>query len=273
MQTGTPEAERRVRELVVDLHGLIGAESLAHSVGGVSRRRAAQIKQEVLAEAERARKQECARIEITSPGVMRGMDAMYLNSGFALIAADASVPYRTTVLHAPTYDADAVAALLETDFQQHGAPLVLRCDRARCHTAGPVASVLERHRVLLLQGPPYHAPYYGQHERQNLEHRRWCAQLSGSECVDQRTLEAMKNALNERWLRPILGWRSAAQCWESRATLDDDRDELRYEVEQRANRLRGHDVEFKLAQRLAIEQALTARGYLRVTPGRMALCE
>src|SRR5690349_24208363 len=43
-----------------------------------------------------------------------------------------------------------------------------------CHTAEPVLSVLRAHRVLLLQGPAYHARYYGQLERQNLDHRRWC---------------------------------------------------------------------------------------------------
>jgi hypothetical protein len=56
MRAGPPASEERVRGLVVELHGMPGAESLARSVSGVSRRRAAQIKSEVLTELERARK-------------------------------------------------------------------------------------------------------------------------------------------------------------------------------------------------------------------------
>lgn len=273
MKPGPPEQEKRVRELVVSLHGLVGAEALAKSVSGVSRRRAGILKGDVKTQHERTRKQESARVEITTPGVVRGFDAMHLEAGYALIATDACVPMRTTACRVPTYDAAHVAAVLDNDFCMHGAPLVLRDDRARCHTAPPVMSVLERHRVLLLQGPPYHAQYYGQLERQNLEHRRWCSWLSHATDVDDRALEEMKNALNALWRRPRLGWCTASEVWNSRPTLDEDRDELRYDVQQRAARLRAHDVDNQLAMRLAIEQALTAKGYLRVTPGRKALCE
>jgi hypothetical protein len=273
MRVGPPAAEARVRELVEMLHGLSGAASLARSVEGVSRRRAGQLKSEVLTSMERCRKGECARVEITRPGVVRGFDAMYLPEGFALTAADACVPYRTTSRHVPVYDAVHVAEVLDADFTTHGAPLVLRDDRARCHTAEPVVSVLLKHNVLLLQGPPYHAQYYGQHERQNAEHRRWCAWCEGASDIDQTVLDQMKTALNDHWRRPTLGWQSATQCWQARCALDDDRDELRYEVEQRAARLRARSIPNDLAMRLAIEQALTAKGYLRVTPGRKALCE
>ena len=269
MRAGPPEAEARVRELVEALHGLSGAASLARSVDGVSRRRASQLKFEALTAMERTRKAASARVTITTPGVVRGFDAMYLPQGFALIAADACVPYRTTARHVPCYDAEYVAAVLDEDFRTHGAPLVLRDDRARCHTAPAVVSVLRKYGVLLLQGPPYHAQYYGQHERQNREHRRWY----GCGDVDQRALDAMKTALNEQWLRPTLGWRTAAQCWETRRPVDDDREQLHHEVQQRAARLRARSVASDLATRLAIEQALTVKGYLRVTPGRTALCE
>ena len=102
---------------------------------------------------------------------------MYLSTGFALNAADACVPYRTSCAHVGAYDAEHVARVLDADFRQHGAPLVLRDDCARCHTAPAVMSVLDAHGVALLQGPPYYAPYYGQLERQNREHRDWLAWL------------------------------------------------------------------------------------------------
>lgn len=270
---GTPAAESRVRELVEALHGLAGAASLARSVSGVSRRRAAEIKSEVLTARERDRKSECARVEIRTPGVVRGFDAMHLEGAYALGAADGCVPFRTSLRRVPSYDAEQVAAVLDEDFQTYGAPLVLREDRARCQTAPAVMSVLERHKVLVLQGPAYYAPYYGQLERQNREHRAWCAWLVDARRVSQADLDRMKTTFNERWLRPRLGWRSAAECWNQRGPIDDDRVELRDDVERRAAALRSKCVQPDLAMRLAIEQALIARGHLRITPGRAVLCD
>jgi len=256
-----------VRELVGDLHGLCGAASLARSVDGVSRRRAAEIKADVLTERERERKQHSARVVVTRPGVIRGFDAMHVSDGVALIATDSAVPFRTTSKHVPSYDAHHVADVLAEDFETHGAPLVLRYDRARCHTAEPVMSVLRQHAVLVLQGPAYLARYYGQHERQNREHRAWCAWDGDRAVVDQRGLDAMRNALNDLWRRPRLDWRTATECWEEREALEEDRDALRIDVEHRAANLCAQLVAPDLAMRLAIEQALTTRGYLQVIAG------
>ena len=270
MRAGPPDAEQRVRELVVELHGLVGADALSHSVLGVSRRRAAALKRETCVDLERERQERCARVVVTTAGVVRGFDAMYLPDGFALVASDASVPYRTSIERVEAYDADHVAAVLDKDFRLHGAPLVIRKDRASCHTAEPVASVLREHRVLLLQGPAYYPQYYGQLERQNVEHRDWC---EWEHAITQAELDRMKSALNESWLRRTLGWRSAAMHWAARPALDDDRDELHDEVQQRAELLRARNVNGDLAMRLAIEQALRERGYLHITPGRRLLCE
>ncbi len=273
MRHGSPESEQQVRELVTKLHGLAGASSLAHSVVGVSRRRAAQLKSEVLTASERERKSESARVEVLEPGVVRGFDAMHLESGYALIAADACVPFRTTAKRVDHYDAESVAAVLEEDFEMHGAPLVLRCDCARCHTAPAVMSVLERHGVTMLQGPAYYAPYYGQHERQNREHRDWLARAKPT-CADmQSALDRMKSAFNDSWRRPTLDWRTPSECWSNRSAVDHERDSFLDDVRARCMRLCEHNVESKLAKRLAIEQALTAKGILRITPGRQTLCE
>lgn len=270
---GPAASEQRVREIVRELHGLAGAASLARSVVGVSRRRAAQLKHEELTSIERGRKQACARVEITEPGIVRGFDAMHLHSGFALNVADACVPYRTSLAHVGAYDAERVAAVLDEDFRTHGAPLVLRDDCARCHTAPVVMSVLDDYGVALLQGPTYYAQYYGQLERQNSEQRQWLEWIESTTDDMQVELDRMKSALNERWLRPTLGWRSAAQCWTARRTLDDERSSFLDDVHERAAHLRARSIENRLAMRLAIEQALTQRGYLRITPGRKTLCE
>jgi transposase-like protein len=270
---GPPASEQRVRDTVIALHGLPGAASLARSVDGVSRRRAAELKRDVVMAMERERKLACARVEIAEPGIVRAFDAMHLTPGFALNAADASVPYRTSCVYAEAYDAEHVAGVLRADFEQHGAPLVLRDDRARCHTAPAVMSVLDEYRVALLQSPPYYPQYNGQHERQNREHGDWLAWCEPTSDDIQPTLDRMKSALNERWRRPTLGWRSAAQVWATRRSFDDERASFLDEVDKRAARLRGTGIDQRLAMRLAIEQALTQRGYLRVTPGRTALCE
>jgi transposase-like protein len=272
-QPGPPSSEERVRELVTSLHGLVGASSLAHSVVGVSRRRAAEIKQDVLTTVERARKDSCTRVEVLEPGVVRGFDAMHVRNSYALIAADAAVPYRTSVANVDHYDAESVAAVLERDFEMHGAPWVLRYDRARCHTAPAVLSVVERYRVLVMQGPAYHACFYGQLERQNREHRHWLACSEPTSDDMQSALDRMKSAFNDDWRRPTLGWRTPSECWNQRRTRDDERDSFLDDVNERAARLRDHDVEVSLAMRLAIEQALTQKGILRITPGRQVLCE
>ena len=89
----------------------------------------------------------------------------------------------------------------------------------------------------------------------------------------QAELEHMKRALNERWLRPTLGWRSAANVWDTRRTFADERGSFLDEIDERTAQLCSHGIDLHLARRLAIEQALTMSGYLRVTPGRKALCE
>lgn len=129
---------------------------------------------------------------------------MHLVPGFALNAADACVPYRTSCIYAERYDAEHVAAVLDADFRAHGAPLVLRDDCASCHTAPAVLSLLDAHGVALLQGPPYYAQYYGQHERQNREHRDWLAWIERTTDDMQAELDRMKTAVNERWMRPTV---------------------------------------------------------------------
>jgi hypothetical protein len=262
-----PTAEQAVRSHVRALAGLVGAASLAHSVDGVSRRTAARIKQEELTAMERERRAAAARVEITRPGVLRSFDAMHLQTDFVLVASDANVPFRTSTHRVSHYTADSVATALDADFTEHGPPLAVRFDRARCHDAEPVVSVLRAHRVLPLHGPPRHPQYYGQLERQNVEHRGW-ERVRG---LDEP--EAMRCALNRLWRRPTLGWRSAEEVWLGRLPVDDDRDQLSDEVEERALRLRTEGVRSDMAMRLAIEQALINRSYLKITPGRPVLRE
>jgi hypothetical protein len=270
-----PQAAAHVQHIVRRLHGQVGAESLRRSAG-ISRRQAARLKAETLTRMERERKAALTHVIVTAPGLLRGMDAMYFHCAegllYALFCADGAVPYRTSVTTGDRYDAELVAATLRADIEKHGAPLVYRFDRAAVHDAPAARAVLDEHQVLVLHGPPYYPRFYGQHERQNREHRAWADTLRrlSREDVDG-CLAQMLEGVNELWKRRTLGWNTAAQVWSQRPRLVIDRRALREEVMERTARIaralecRGKPAD--LAERLAIERTLELRGYLRKEPG------
>jgi transposase InsO family protein len=253
---------------VRDLHGVIGADALRSAVDGVSRRQAMAIKRATLTAMERERRARCERVHITTPSVVRGMDAMYqmTSDGFRwlLIFGDASVPYRTSAPVIDAYDSAAVARAIASDFEKNGAPLVLRMDRASCHRTDEVARVLAAHGVLALHGPPHHPGFYGQLERQNRDHRAWLRVLGVAHPGTLSAhVERMRVALNERWPRRMLGFQTAAERWSKRPIIDADRKALAQEVQHHASHYRRGNVSDDVAQRLAIEKALTKQGWLR----------
>jgi transposase InsO family protein len=233
---------------------------------------AAAIKEETLCAIERDRVNACQRITITEPGVVRGFDQKWLETteGLkpALVCADSAIPYRTHIVLADAYDEASVIATLEADFEANGPPLVLRLDRASVHRTPRVDRLLRRYRVLRLHGPPRTPRYYGQLERQNREHEAW---VSAGRVLAPRELAAdltrMRDALNDRWPRRTLQWRTAADVWRTRAPLAVDRDALAQEVDERAARilttLRSNALDADVARRFAIEHSLESRGLLR----------
>jgi hypothetical protein len=234
------------------------------------------VKAATLAEMERERLAAAEHVVVTVPGIVRGFDAMHVptveGDRYALVAADSSVPFRTSAAAVERYDGRSVAEVLERDFAQHGAPLVLRADRAKCHTVPEVLDVLRGHGVLLLQGPPRHPGYYGQLERQNREHRAWLAMAGRLAAADlERLCDEMLLALNAAWPRRTLTWRTSEEAWQARPVVELDRVALREEVQDRAARIRrqagGCGATAAMAERFAIEAALTKRGYLRREPG------
>jgi hypothetical protein len=257
--------------LVQESHALIGAESLRHSVPGLTRREAAHIKADTCRLMEHERRLRALRVTVAYPGILRGFDAMEiggrgLGHEHALIAADGCVPFRTSWALTSHYDGQAVADILGRDFRTFGAPLVLRLDRATSHRVPAVRELLDAHHVLALHGPAYYARYYGQLERQNREHRAWLA--DASEALD---LDAMMIALNARWRRGTLGWHTAQELWQARPSIQVDRQALADDVNDRAARLRRRfnaaPKPQDLAWRLALKQALVNRGLLRIEKG------
>lgn len=265
------EPARQAASLVRQLHGLIGAAALSHSVIGLSRRAAAAVKAQTLTRMERERKAALCRITITAPGVLRGLDAMQLATSdgthYALIGADGAVPFRTSLLTGKRYDSALVTRALSVDFRHHGPPLVLRVDRASAHSTPSVRNLLDDYGVLTLHGPPRYPAFYGQLERQNREHRAWIGAFDsawpGSVAA---CLAEMLNAVNALWRRHSLHWQTAAEAWNARPPLTIDRKMFREEVHDRALRIartlkvRGQPAD--LAERIAIERTLEHRGYL-----------
>jgi len=178
------------------------------------------------------------------------------------------VPYRTQMRIARRYDTQLVTQALRSDIEANGAPLVYRLDRASVHDAPAVREVLDAHQVLVLHGPPRCPRFYGQHERQNREHRAWADELAllPFEEIGPR-LEEILEAVNKLWRRRTLGWKTAYEAWSARPRLEIDRRALSEEVSERAARI-GRQLQHRgkpadLAERLAIEEALETRGYLR----------
>jgi transposase InsO family protein len=261
----------RAAHLVRELNGLIGAAALSHALTGLTRREAARIKCATLTLIERERQQALTRMSVAGAGLIRGLDAMHLSiegaKCYALVCADAAIPYRTSITWGEHYDAELVVRTLERDIDSHGAPLILRADRARAHDSPHVRQILEKHQVLMLHGPPRYPCFYGQLERQNREHRAWLAALLDPLSHSmQALLDQMIYCLNTLWPRRSLGWKTAAQAWNARSGIHIDRKAFKEEVKDRARGLERHiDLRAKpadLIERLAIEQTLANLGYL-----------
>lgn len=269
------EVVARVRERVRATRGLIGADALRRAVDGVSRRQAASIKRDTLTKMEMERRERAEPIEIAAPGIVRGFDVMHLathdGARWLLVAADAAVPYRTSATLVERYDAASVRDAIERDLERNGAPLIWRMDRASSHRVPSVRALLDAHGVLVLHGPPRRPTFYSQLERQNREHRAMLRVLGERPRVADidRELEPMRHALNELWPRRALGWQTPADHWTRRPILIEDRAALRREAQRRAALLMARDAaaDEDWAWRIAIEQALIDRGYLRMTTG------
>jgi hypothetical protein len=241
-------------------------------VPGVSRREAAAIKASTLTAMETERKRTLGHVIVTEPGVVRGFDAMYVCTAegrmYALCAGDGCVPYTTSIVVVDCYDGPSVAAALDRDFCQNGAPLVLRLDRASCHQTADVAAVCDKHGVLVLHGPPRHPRFYGQLERQNRDRRVWLnrAPRPPPHAIAS-DLERCRVILNSEWPRRTLGFLTAEERWKRRQIPSLDRSELRDHVDDLTARFAA-DLQSRayegLARRLAIEHALTQRGFLKL---------
>lgn len=266
----TGQARASAVAIVRACRGRIGAESLRH-VTQLTRSQSREIVASVRTSLETERKAAAAKITITRPHVMRAMDGVHVQTAdgkrIALPIADAAVPFKTSVSVHDRYDGDAVALALRGDFDAHGPPLFLRMDRAKQHQVPQVRALLEEHRVLVLHGPPRYPRFYGQLERQNRELREW---LGDTASRTHRELmgecEEARRVLNEVFPRRTLGWRTAAEMWNSASSFAVDRVRLAEEVDEEERRIRLELADRPRAddkaRRLAIESVMARHGWL-----------
>ena len=119
--------------------------------------------------------------------------------------------------------------------------------------------------------------YYGQLERQNRKHRAVLdAMGSVTTPVMLATSREKISAIDSRWPRRALGWRTSHEIWQNRIALQVDRKALRQDVQRITEKIqskqgcRGFTAD--MAERLAIEAALTKRGLLSRTGGLGVSC-
>jgi transposase len=270
-----PGKWERASELIRSLRGAIGADALRHAVPGLSRREAARVKANTLTAIERERISSCERVKVFASDVIRGFDAMHVNTTmgrqYLLVTADASVPFRMTAVAVPRYDGASVSSTLARDMERWGAPLVYRMDRAKAHRTPQLRKLLDDAGVLVLHGPAGYPGFYGQLERQNREHRVWLP-------LDRKlpaeslalTCQQMVASLNGSLPRRSLHWHTAEEAWMRRQPIKVDRLELKAEVEERAARMREESlsgIPDDVIGRFAIEATLIKRGWLSRTLG------
>lgn len=263
-----------VRALVRKSKGCIGAVALSRSVGDVSRRDAAAIKACELSELERKRREDATRITICSPGVLRGFDAMHLWThtarAYALRAQEGAVPFTTTVAVEWKYDGRSVCDVLERDFRNHGAPYVLRLDRASVHRTPDAKALCARAGVLVLHGPPRCARFYGQLERPHRDLRVF-APLDVRRDLDEHVsvLQAACVLLNRDWRRRSLEYQTAEKRWNARIIPALDRGLLCDEVLELTERIqRANDkLQRDECHRFAVVATMLQHKLLRQTPG------
>jgi len=267
--------EAEVIEILDEQRGQTGAVVLSKTTGG-SRRACATVKADYLRNKERERKRTSLRVRISFAGLMRSFDQLFVHidgiKRVVLVCADALVPFRTSITLVDAYDAENVARVIAADIARWGPPLIWRFDRAKSHLTKLVLDLLDGWGVLPLCGPPRYPGYYGQMERMNLEHRQWLRLgplLTAGNIAYE--LDWMRTVLNERVIRPILNYRTAAGVWEERSPPTIDRRQLKQEVYDLASgrygELAGQRDAEQISWRWAMETAMTNRGLVSIERG------
>jgi transposase InsO family protein len=148
------------------------------------------------------------RILWHKPGLVWAIDATQYQSRKIIPLQDLASRYRFTPLVSSVEDGRQIAAFLDKNFRQHGAPLFLKRDNGSPFNNQHVDAVLAEHLVLPLNNPPHFPQYNGAMEKSigDLKRRlseRLAAPAEGQLLV--ASVEATIHELNHRRRRCLNG--------------------------------------------------------------------
>jgi len=165
-------------------------------------------------------------------------------------------------------DEDAVVRNLEAAFSRYGAPLVLKHDGGSIFHGQRVQDLLRRHRVTELTGPRHYPQYNGKKERSMRDiksYERAIRRHGRSRNLKQRIDTAIHD-LNQDRPRPMLGGRTAHECFEQDRIRLPSRNAFIKEVDRTEREFRDAATtrsEVESARRRAVEHVLLAYGLMK----------
>ena len=224
--------ERWVRRAVLEIlyaHPQIGVRRLAKAVPGLSRRTVADWKERVRRRKARSAALEAHRCVWHVPGRVWAMDhtdlPVPLEDGTRKVLVVRDLASGMVLSDSPALSgtAEEVITELERLFDEHGVPLVIKCDNGSPLVAELVRELLARRQAVALRSPPRRPSYNGAEERGH----GWlklllpgCAAAAGRDEVWRaEDLEAAMGLANElpRERRP-----PAREVWESREAISHE---------------------------------------------------
>ncbi len=164
---------------------------------------------QILVKEERAQRFESMkRIIWQRPGLAWSIDATEYQSSKLIPLQDLASRYRFTPLVSSIEDGRQIAAFLDKNFREHGAPLFLKRDNGSPFNNQHVDAVLAQHLVLPLNSPPHFPRYNGAMEKSIGDLKRRLTQRLAEPVEDRLLLasvEATAHELNHRQRRCLQG--------------------------------------------------------------------
>lgn len=212
------------------------------------------------------------RYEVTAVGAMWSEDG----AGFRqhgqkrelLVVQDEHARYKLNhrLVDGPA-NAQDVESYLREAFERYGAPLVLKHDGGSIFHADNVRKLLDEYGVVELTGPRHYPCYNGKKERsiRDIKSYERAMRRHGHRGTLAERLNEAVHDLNEVRPRPMLGGRTARECFDQDRRPLPDREKLRMLVARRHERLENEArsrTERDAARRRAVEEVLSSYGLL-----------
>jgi hypothetical protein len=163
----------------------------------------------ILVKEERTQRlQAMPRILWHKPGLVWAIDATEYQSHKLIPLHDLASRYRFALLVSSHEDGQQIAAFLDKNFREHGAPLFLKRDNGSSFNNQHIDAVLQEHIVLPLNNPPHFPRYNGAMEKSIGELKRQLSERLVAPTEDRllvASVEATIHQLNHRPRRCLAG--------------------------------------------------------------------